>query len=204
MYVVFTGSSDLCNKSPIPAGVRRDVFVSLLHDHEFFLTCDPHYASHKVLSPAEDAPPSSSSSTAADVRKFYGLPEGLRICGEEEGEGGKGEKVDVVKLYDVVDIVPNPVWSSNVVSREEFVDTADGLWVRIRSPMGVVMETTWSVNVREGKGEELELVEQVKVSCSKLLLGIVKTQIEGNWKGIHGKIIERAARETEKRGGGEK
>ncbi|OTB02318.1 hypothetical protein M426DRAFT_13620, partial [Hypoxylon sp. CI-4A] len=97
---------------------------------------------------------------------------------------------------------------SSVVSREEFVDFRDGLWVRIRSPLAVVMETRWSIrekkrnknkNKEEGEGEgegegrevELELVEEVDISCSKLLLGIVKGQVDNNWKGIHAKIIGR-------------
>lgn len=99
----------------------------------------------------------------------------------------------VVKLYEVQDHVPNPVYSSNVTSREEMVDFADGLWVRVRSPMAVVMETTWTVREKSGggEGEGLELVEEVYVSCNRMLMGIVKSSVEANWQKIHDKIVAR-------------
>lgn len=116
-----------------------------------------------------------------------------------------------VKLYEVVDHVPNPAWSSSVVSNEEFVDFKDGLWVRIRSPLSVVMETRWTIRERksagdngegegEGEGEEggLELVEDVTISCSKLLLGIVKGQVDNNWREIHRKIAARLVEDAKK------
>lgn len=99
-----------------------------------------------------------------------------------------------VKLYEVQDHVPNPVYSSNVTSREEMVDFADGLWVRVRSPMAVVMETTWTVREKSGgekEGEGLELVEEVYVSCNRMLMGIVKSSVEANWQKIHDKIVAR-------------
>lgn len=99
----------------------------------------------------------------------------------------------IVKLYEVQDHVPNPVYSSNVTSREEMVDFADGLWVRVRSPMAVVMETTWTVREKSGSDEKegLELVEEVYVSCNRMLMGIVKSSVEANWQKIHDKIVVR-------------
>ncbi|CAJ2500936.1 Uu.00g037890.m01.CDS01 [Anthostomella pinea] len=190
----FSGSSKLSNASPIPPAVPKAAAVALLHDHDFFLRCDPHYVSHKALSDSDTA--SGSGSRSGSVK----LPPGLTPL-----PGGNGVKVKVkvkVKAYEVVDHVPNPVWSSTVVSREEFVDFEAGLWVRIRSPMGVVMETTWTVRERkntEGEGG-LELVEDVAISCSKLLLGIVRGQVEGNWRGIHGKIVGRLVEDAGKGG----
>ncbi|KAH9994153.1 hypothetical protein F4779DRAFT_218729 [Xylariaceae sp. FL0662B] len=183
----FPGTSKLVNTSPIPLpGKPTDIAaaVAVLHDHDFFLHCDPHYTSHKVLL--------------------------------DDGDGGDdGDKPPAhiaplngaVRVYEVVDHVPNPVWSSTVVSREAFADLADGLWVRIRSPLGIVMDTTWRIRQGEGEGEgeggdgaPLELIEDVEIACSRLLLGIVRAQVEGNWVGIHRKLIDRILEDVRKAG----
>lgn len=175
------GKSQMTNVTPIaPASdVRKPIVIGILQDHEFFLHCDPHYKEHKTL------PQPSPVPDAAAAKELYKLPEGI----EPQG-------APAVTLYEVVDEVPNPVWSSNVVSKEEFVNIPDGLWVRIHSPMGIVMETTWTV--REKADGELELVEDVIISCSKLLMTIVKGQVDGNWRGIHKKIIDRVMDESKK------
>ncbi|KAI2615626.1 hypothetical protein GGR54DRAFT_259842 [Hypoxylon sp. NC1633] len=181
----FTGTTKLVNASPIPSTVSKEAAVALLHDHAFFLQCDPHYVSHRALPQTLPANTENDAETVADrvaaARREYQLPATLEPLGEP-----------AVKLYEVVDHLPNPVWSSSVVSKEEFVDVADGLWVRIRSPLAVVMETRWFVRERkggDGEGLGLELVEDLDISCSKLLLGIVKAQVVGNWEGIHKKLI---------------
>jgi hypothetical protein len=79
--------------------------------------------------------------------------------------------------------MPNPVWSSEIGSREEFVDLEDGMWTRIRSPMGVVMETRWSVT-------ESELVQDVMIFCNRMLMGIVRGQTEANFDGIHERMLK--------------
>ncbi|TGJ80632.1 hypothetical protein E0Z10_g8128 [Xylaria hypoxylon] len=180
VHVVLSSTSSSVNASPIPPSVRKEDAVALLHDHEFFLLCDPHHSAHKTL---PQPPETENEPASVDVaRKHFKLPEALTpltATGTHQGPG------PVVKIYEVVDHMPNPVWSSNVVSREEFVDHDEGIWVRIRSPLGVVMETRWSV--RENSGA-LELVEDVLINCSRLVIGIVKGQVENNWKGIHKQI----------------
>ncbi|KAI1433758.1 hypothetical protein GGR50DRAFT_471239 [Xylaria sp. CBS 124048] len=175
-----SGTSKLVNASPIPSVVKKEDAVALLQDHEFFLLCDPHYTSHKLL---PQPPETEKDPTSVDAaRKHFRLPVSLRPI--------VAPTQPVVRVYEVVDHLPNPVWSSNVVSREEFVHHDEGIWVRIHSPMGVVMETLWSVRgTQDGKG--LELVEDVVISCSRLLMSLVKGQVENNWKGIHKKIIDR-------------
>lgn len=96
---------------------------------------------------------------------------------------------DPPKLYEVVDRVhalPAGLWDSDVVSTSEVVDLERGIFVRLRSPLSIVMETVWEVREVEGGG--LELVEESAISCSRLLAGIVKGQCEANWKGIHEKL----------------
>ncbi|KAI8954874.1 hypothetical protein F4801DRAFT_575260 [Xylaria longipes] len=175
---VLSSTSTSVNASPIPSSVRKEDAVALLHDHEFFLLCDPHHLSHKTLPQPPETEKEPASVDAA--RKHFKLPEALEPVVEPAGP--------VVKVYEVVDDLPNPVWSSHVVSREEFVDHDEGTWVRIRSPMGVVMETQWSVREKNGV---LELVEDVVINCSRLVMGIVKGQVENNWRGIHKQIIDK-------------
>ncbi|KAI0401249.1 hypothetical protein F4802DRAFT_436436 [Xylaria palmicola] len=188
-----SSTSSSVNASPIPSIVRKEDAVALLHDHEFFLLCDPHYASHKTLPQPPEMEREPASVDAA--RKHFKLPAAVEPVLSTRTHEGPGP---VVKIYEVVDHMPNPVWSSNVVSREEFVDRGEGTWVRIRSPLGVVMETTWSVRESEGgEGAGLELVEDVLINCSRLVMGIVKGQVENNWKGIHDKIIGKLVKDAE-------
>ncbi|KAI0452747.1 hypothetical protein F5B21DRAFT_323069 [Xylaria acuta] len=202
-----SSTSTSVNASPIPSSVRKEDAVALLHDHEFFLLCDPHHSSHKTLPQPPETEKEPASVDAA--RKYFKLPETL--------EPVIGPAGPVVKVYEVVDDLPNPVWSSHVISREEFVDHDEGMWVRIRSPMGVVMETRWSVRETKKKkeeereeeereeeendgnesGGELELVEDVLINCSRLVMGIVKGQVENNWRGIHKKIIDKLVTDAE-------
>ncbi|KAI1810096.1 hypothetical protein GGS20DRAFT_568993 [Poronia punctata] len=178
----FSGTTRIIHASPIPTNIKKEKALALLHNHEFLLLADPHHASHEPLPlPIHPLEPS----------KHY------KITKSENNN-------DKIKIYKVIDNMPNPVWTSNVVSTEEFVDTEEGVWVRIRSPLGVVMETLWSIRVREKKEEqqeegegELELVEDVTISASRLVLGIVKGQVEGNWKGIHQKFIDRLVGDAE-------
>ncbi|KAI0600305.1 hypothetical protein F4775DRAFT_79794 [Biscogniauxia sp. FL1348] len=183
-----SGTATLTHATPIPAAVRKATAVARLHDHEFFLRCDPHYTSHRALPPSDAA--------------AAGLPPDLELV--ENGQG-KGR----VRVYEVVDHVPNPVWSSDVVSREELADLRTGLWVRLKSVLGVVMETSWVVVEGEedgdGDGEAgagLRLVEVVRVSCSRVLMPLVKAQVEGGWKGIHEKIVKRMVEDAEGEGEG--
>ncbi|KAK6217709.1 hypothetical protein LQW54_003218 [Pestalotiopsis sp. IQ-011] len=172
-------TATLRNATPIPLPAsKRQGAVARLHDHDFYLHCDPHLTGYKAVAPSD--PPASFES--------YKVP--------AAAAGAAGESPAVVKLYEVQDHVPNPVYSSNVTSREEMVDFADGLWVRVRSPMAVVMETTWTVREKSGSGggdekEGLELVEEVYVSCNRMLMGIVKSSVEANWQKIHHKIVAR-------------
>ncbi|KAI1109044.1 hypothetical protein F5Y14DRAFT_433997 [Nemania sp. NC0429] len=196
-------TSTLVNTSPIPSSVRLEDAVTLLHDHEFFLLCDPHHLSHKTL-----PQPKETEANPADperARKHFNLPKDLvPLVLSRVDEAPTA--APVVRIYEVVDHMPNPVWSSHVVSREEFVDHDEGTWVRIRSPLGVVMETRWSIRERSGKGgskggEEndegtLELVEDVVINCSRLVMGIVKGQVENNWKGIHKQIIDKLVQDA--------
>ena len=99
---------------------------------------------------------------------------------------GSGE--DIYSVTDLVHAVPAGLWDSNVVSVYEFTDTEDGVFVRIRSPLSVVLDTIWSITGEDGS---LEMVEEATITCSRLLVPFVKSQCEGGWEKIHAKMITR-------------
>lgn len=83
------------------------------------------------------------------------------------------------KVTDHVETLPKGIWGSTVESTYEFTNVELGLFARIKSPLNVVMDTTWEI--RENGGG-LELVEDSSIKCSRLLVGIVKSLNEGGCK----------------------
>lgn len=140
-------------KSKLPPGVTQAQGVAMLHDLDFFINCDPCLASYELLE-KEVANPS----IPADRVKALGPTSSW-------------------KILDVVENVPKGIWGSNVESTYEFTSVEKGLFSRIKSPLNISMETLWEVREAED-GEGLELVEEADITCSKLLVGIVKGQCE--------------------------
>lgn len=97
------------------------------------------------------------------------LPDGIK---------GLGSTISY-KVIDNIATLPKGLWGSTVESAYEFTDIGSGLFVRIKSPLNVVMDTTWEIR-EDGGG--LELVEDSNIKCSKLLIGIVKSLNEGGCK----------------------
>ncbi|KAK7753285.1 hypothetical protein SLS62_004804 [Diatrype stigma] len=183
-----TSTHKMENVSAVPAGVSRAAAVALLQDHEFFLRCDPHYASHSI------AAPHPAAGTPAKAKEHYRLPAGVEPLG-----------APAVKCYEVVDVVENPFFASNVRSEVEIADFERGIFVRIRSKGGVVFDTIWSIRVKEGgkKGEgeeeeELELVQDATISAAAPILSVVRGQVEKNRGGIHKKIITRLVEDRDR------
>jgi len=158
------------HSSDLPEKATKEQSIKvMLQDHEFFLQCDPHQVKFQEIKP-ESAPT---------------LPEDVKATGE-------------TKCYQVTDLVhtlPAGLWDSNVVSTYEMTDVADGVFVRIKSPMSVVMDTMWTV---QGEPGSLKLVEDVSINCSKLLVGTVKGLCEAGWGKIHAKMLEKLATEVAK------
>lgn len=84
----------------------------------------------------------------------------------------------------------------------EITDTEEGVEWIIRAPLGLVQRSVWEiVDVGEGKGDEgngegkgegrLVLVEDVEISCSRLLVGTVRGKCEENWRGVHAGFVEK-------------
>lgn len=99
------------------------------------------------------------------------------------------------KVTDRVQALPAGLWDKDVESTYEFVNTEKGVFVRIRSPLGVMMETVWEVREKDG---EWQMLEDVVIKCSRLLMGTVKGTCEAGWKGIHEKMLTKLKEDHDK------
>ena len=175
----------MSHTTKIPAGVSRAAAVTALQDTEHFLKRNPHTAHYEAITP--DEPPT--------------LPEGLVGTAPTTS----------FKVTDRMATLPAGLLDSDVVSTYQFTSVADGVFVRIFAPLGVVLETVWHVATAASEGGvegdveaeteatgpastaeedgELELVEDLTIRCSRLLVPVVRRQCENGWEEMHGKII---------------
>jgi hypothetical protein len=140
----------------------------MLHDHTYFFKCNPVNDGFELIEPT----------TTPNVPDHV---QPLRI----------GETV-CYKATDVLHALPAGLWDSNVVSTYEFTPTKKGVFVRIRSPLNVVMETLWEIVGDEE--DQLEMVELCQYTCPRPLAPVVKSQTEGSWQEIHQRMIVKIER----------
>ncbi|KAK8079265.1 hypothetical protein PG994_003072 [Apiospora phragmitis] len=147
-------------------GLAREAAIEKLRDHTFFIKCDPHLVSFEAKpSPAWDS---------------YDLPKGVRPLSPPQ-----------VAVYAVKDNYENPIMGSEINSTYEFVATADGFWVRARSPMGTTMESTFTVRAAGDGSGDLEVVQVCDCRCNKALMSIVKKDLDKNYTLIHETLAQR-------------
>ncbi|KAK3335749.1 hypothetical protein B0T19DRAFT_407341 [Cercophora scortea] len=170
MASLFSGSARVTKASKLPQKASREQAIAMLHDHEFFLRCDPLLAKFEVVA-QETATPQ--------------LP-------EEVHARAIGETISY-NVTDVVHAIPAGIWDTNVVSTYEFTNMNNGVFVRIKSPMSIVMDNRWEI---QGEDDALELVEDTAISCSRLLLGIMKSQCANGSVKMHAKMVERLEHEA--------
>lgn len=198
---VFNTTATLHHASPLPAGTTKAHAVqTMLQDHEFFIQCGPHSVEREKLA-GDEVAKLAATALASDAKGEHPLPEAVRSLYEAAAKGpstedsgglpgGSRPRYVVYRVTDLVQTLPAGLWDSHVVSTYEMADTAAGVFVRIRSPMSIVMDTTWTVSEAEGTtANELELVEEIVIYCSRLLVGTVKSLCEGGWQQIHSKMI---------------
>ncbi|KAK8043733.1 hypothetical protein PG994_012571 [Apiospora phragmitis] len=154
-------------QNPPPPGVTKSAAIGALQDHDKFLHADPHLTTYQRLDSESDY-------------DSYKVPAAITPLALKKQ----------VKVYEVHDHVPNPVWSSDVASIEEFVDCADGVWVRVRSPLNIVLETTWFICETKDKNGKLELVQSLVCTCNRLLAPLCKGQVDKGWRAVHEKLIQ--------------
>ncbi|KAK0624701.1 hypothetical protein B0T17DRAFT_250452, partial [Bombardia bombarda] len=178
MASLFTTTARITHITPLPPTTTLPQAIAMLHDYDFILHCDPHLAKYEMI------PTSTPPALPAAIQS--------RRAVAVEGDNSSTATVSY-SVTDVVHAIPAGLWDTNVVSTYEFTRLANGIFVRIKSPMAIVMDTVWEV--KEGK-EGLEMVEDVEIRCSRLLMGVVKGQCEGNWRAIHGKMVGRLEAEA--------
>jgi hypothetical protein len=173
VIAVFNTTATLRHTSELPAGVTVEQCVAALHDHSFFMHCNPIAIEIRQLA-ADDPLAQSAASSAAGQPPAY------------DAEPLPGREVD---YFQITDVVPNSVWKSHVESTYVLTDVAAGAMVKIHSPLGIMTDTLWEIKEREDG--RLELVENVLITCSRLLIGTVKAQTEKGWPNIHANILKR-------------
>lgn len=129
----------------------------MLHDLDFFINCDPCLARYDLLEKEVPEPviPADRVTARGPTSRY--------------------------KILDIVENVPKGIWGSNVESTYEFTEIERGLFSRVQSPLSISMETVWEVRDADD-GDGLELVEDAQIKCSRLLVGIVKSQCESGGK----------------------
>jgi hypothetical protein len=123
---------------------------------------DPEFVKYTV-----DEPPSTATNTAT---KYY-------------------------TITDHMDALPRAIWDATVSFNAEITDISNGIeWV-IKAPLGLVQTSVWTIEPAldtDGDADtKLCLVEDVVISCSRLLVGTVKSKCESNWSGIHAKFVQK-------------
>ncbi|CAK7224011.1 hypothetical protein SCUCBS95973_005375 [Sporothrix curviconia] len=189
----FSTTANLRHSTRLPAGIdKTQAVAAILQDHKAFIQCGPHSVDCEEVQGDEAA---KLAATALATQKEHPLPEDVRAVVEAyPKEDAAGKTFAVYRVTDVVQTLPAGLWDSRVVSTYEMTDTASGVYVRIRSPMSIVMDTTWTVvevDTEGGGPLELELVEEIVIYCSRLLMGTVKGLCEGGWQQIHANMIKR-------------
>ncbi|KAL7950715.1 hypothetical protein V8C42DRAFT_307306 [Trichoderma barbatum] len=159
-------TATLQNVTTLPAGISVAKALEIIQNHKLHMQCDPHMVKFESI-----PRPSKVESPTIPVNR------GLVAVGEPA----------YYSVTDKVHTLPAGLWDSNVESTNEFVNLEKGVFVRLYSPMNVVMETVWTV--RENENGAIELVEDVLIKASRLLVGTVKSMCSTNWTTFHGKIV---------------
>lgn len=123
------------------------------------------------------------------------------VTATKNGDAALKDNTRYYKVTDVMHALPAGLWDSTVAFAAEMTDVENGVdWV-VRAPLGLVQRTLFTIEEAgeedlrdeqdpEKRSDRLVLVEDVEIRCSRLLIGTVKSKIEGNWKGIHKRWIE--------------
>ncbi|KAK2611400.1 hypothetical protein N8I77_004739 [Diaporthe amygdali] len=154
--------------SQLPDGVNREQGVGMLQDNDFFLSCDPHLSKYEAKGEVSE-PKLPDSVTAQGPTLSY-------------------------EVTDELENIPKGIWGSTVVSTYEFTNIEHGVFSRVKSPLGVVIDTRWEI--KENDGGKLDLVQAAEISCSTVLMSLVKGRCEAGWGKIHAKMLERLQNEA--------
>lgn len=184
---VFNTTATIRHASLLPARAdTAEAAKAILQDHRAMIECGPHCVDCEMV---EEEEATRLAATALASQTEHPLPDEVRTVIKAFPESADGKTFAVYRVTDMVHTLPAGLWDSKVVSTYEMTDTATGVHVRVRSPLSIVMDTMWTVAEVEGGGHEL--VEEINIYCSRLLVGTVKSLCEGDWEKIHTTLIKR-------------
>jgi hypothetical protein len=127
------------------------------------IRCDPNFSEYSEINASQKAEVPERFQPIADTKHY--------------------------KITDIVNTVPGGIWDSNIDSIAEYTNVENGIFIRTRSPLSVVIETEWSI--KDTNNGDIELIRHTMISCSRVLFNIVKGQCEANLLAMHQAITER-------------
>lgn len=149
----------------LPRSTTKAQAVAVFRNHDTLIRLDPELKEYEACPPPEGA---------KENTKFY-------------------------KITDIMHTLPKGLWDTTVSFTAEITDIENGVYWVVKAPLGLVQQSTWTVEpagekdeveTSGGKEERLVLVEDVDITCNRILMGTVKGKCEENWKGVHARWIE--------------
>ncbi|EMD59216.1 hypothetical protein COCSADRAFT_194014 [Bipolaris sorokiniana ND90Pr] len=155
--------------TPLPAGITRKSVIDMYHDHLAMIDLNPLVVERFMCKPPSYAP------TDEYWAMWY-------------------------TIKDKVSYLPGGLATGSVSYHACFNDTADGLFTHVYAPLGLDIQSKWTVGGRL-PGEPkfpaepdlrtprngLYIREDVRMTCSSLLLSFVKR----TFKDSHGKLVDK-------------
>ncbi len=163
--VVFETTFDVMLSGDLPGEVTREQALAILHDHDFIIHCDKNLSKYEEDTDSEDVKPTEVNASFK--------PTARTRC---------------YKIHDVVKNIPGGIWDSKVDSSAEYTDLESGLFVFSKSPMGIHSDTSFVV---QDSAAGLKLICKAEVSCSKLLVLVVKAGYKENLEHLHSTIMKK-------------
>jgi len=102
-------------------------------------------------------------------------------------------KNPATKYYTVTDhmnALPAGLWDTTVKFESEITDIPTGVEWIIHAPLGIYQVTFWTIEPAPESEGRFYFVEDVTITCSRLLVGTVKGKCIENQPGIHQKFID--------------
>lgn len=101
-----------------------------------------------------------------------------------------------VKVYNVIDNmegIPKSIYDAKVHIEIQIADEEDGVEFLVHAPLGVVQRAKWKVVGEEGKWK---LVIETVITCSRILMGIVRGKGDVNGPMMGRSFVELLEREA--------
>lgn len=157
--IVFTTTAKLVHRFSLPPTISFASIIAILRDHDWLIRLDPELDSYTLC----DTSNSSTTYQTADK--------------EEYEETKNPRKTKTYKVTDHMNGIPKSIYDAKVHVGIQITDVDEGVDFLVHAPMGVVQRGRWRVVVVD---EAWQLAIETEITCSRLLMGIVKGKAESN------------------------